>query len=224
MSFDLFQQEDPREWVEEQRRKKFERFRDEEVVGPHCEGCQYDRNPVIYRGDRDAGLMVVGDYTAPADQRTDKPFSGPAGDLLETMLEAIDLDWERDCYVTNALLCDGTGEAPRKPSVDSCRTNLHRQLDLVNPDVVLAMGKFALQSLYDLPQSARMTDHLGRQGSLSERPWIEGVNTYNPAYILRLESSPEKQKQVKKQAWDHLRTARRVLDDVRDKTPEDQQL
>lgn len=218
MGFDLLNQEDPREWVDQQRKQQFEEFLNDEVVGSHCEGCQYDRDPVVYRGDRRADFMVVGDYTAPADQKSGNPFSGPAGDLLEEMLEAIHLDWDRDCYVTNALLCDATETSPKTASVKSCRVNLERQLDLVDPDVVLAMGAYAYQSLYRAPQSESLSDNVGAQGALPERPWIDGVVTFNPAYILRLEGNDRKK--VKKLAWDHLQEAQRLYEQAQEEQSE----
>jgi uracil-DNA glycosylase family 4 len=212
MGFDLFNQEDPREWTRQQLEGQFEEFRDNEVVGPHCERCQYDPQPVVKRGTIEADLMVVGDYTAPADQKTEKPFSGPAGDLLEQMLEGIDRDWETDCYVTNALLCDGTDEPPRKASVEACYENLSRQLDIVTPEVVLAMGKYAAQSLLQLNASDSLTDHLGHQGSPVDYPWMDLVVTFNPAYLLRLDDGSKKKQAVKQQVWDHLKSVRRRLE------------
>ena len=212
MGFDLFDQEDPREWTRQQVQKQFSEFADNEVVGPHCQQCQYNPSPVIKRGRIDARLMVVGDYTAPKDQQTNKPFSGPAGDLLKKMLEGIEMDWEEDCYITNALLCDGTDKSPRKSSVEACRENLIRQLDIVTPDVVLAMGKFAAQSLLELPSSASLSDHLGYQDHPKNYPWIHLVVTYNPAYLLRLEEGSKEKKVAKQTVWEHLKSTRSLLE------------
>lgn len=212
MGFDLFDQEDPRDWGSEKRHEEWEQFRSSEVVGPHCRSCQYDPEPVIFRGRLEAPLMVVGDYTAPADQKTNAPFSGPAGTLLRKMLAAIDLDWEFDCYITNALLCDGTEDPPRTKSVRACRTNLYRQIDIVNPEVILAVGAQALQSLYDVPTSETMSDYLGHRGPVPDYPWIEGVVTYNPAYLLRLQQHPERYRSVKRLVWEHLQTTRDLLE------------
>lgn len=210
MPTNLFDQEDPRDWSEERRREEFRRFRKEEVVGEHCQACQYAPAPVIKRGSLSADLFVVGDYTAPADQRTEKPFSGPAGDLLQEMLEAIDRDWEQDCYVTNALLCDGTDSAPRKRSVEACRGNLTRQLDLVNPAVVLCVGAFAYQSLFREPSSVTLRDNMGYYESVPEYPGLEAVVTVNPAYVLRQEG--DRRRTLKKRVWEHLKTVRRCLE------------
>lgn len=211
MPSDLFDQEDPRDWSDERRREEFRSFREEEVVGEHCESCQYDPDPVIKRGTLDADLLVVGDYTAPADQRTNKPFSGPAGELLEEMLAAIDRDWKSDCYVTNALLCDGTASAPRKASVEACRRNLTRQLDIVDPELLLCAGKFAYQSIFREPSSVTLRDNLGHYESVPGYPGLEAVVTVNPAYVLRQEG--ERRKNLKKRVWDHLKTVREVLEE-----------
>lgn len=212
MPSDLFNQETPSDWSRDRRREEFRQFRENEVVGPHCEECQYKPKPVVKRGALFSNLMVVGDYTAPADRTTNKPFSGPAGELLEEMLGAIDRDWEDDCYVTNALLCDGTDEAPRKPSVEACHRNLTRQLDLVQPQVVLAAGKHAYQSLYRESASVTLRDNLGHQGPVPGYPALEGVVSFNPAYILRQPENSKRRRNVKKRAWDHLRTVRELLE------------
>lgn len=212
MGFNLFNQEDPREWIDKQRENQFETFASDEVVGSHCKDCQFTPDPVIKRGSLDADLLVAGDYTAPADQETQKPFSGPAGDMLKDMLEAIDRDWETDCYVTNALLCDGTESSVRKASVQACNSNLERQLEIVSPEVVLLLGKYPFASLFGKPLSITLSDNLGYQGTLPEYPWIESVVSFNPAYILRHRDDAEKFKTMKKVAWDHLKKVKKLLE------------
>lgn len=221
MGFNLFNQEDPREWTQNRVRDQFREFADNEVVGPHCENCQYRPQPVIKRGKISAPLMVVGDYTAPADQTTEKPFSGPAGTLLRKMISGIDCDWEEDTYVTNALLCDGTDDTPRKNSVEACRRNLHRQLDIVNPDVMLGMGKYAAQSLLNLSTSDRLSDHLGYQDSPVDYPWMDLVITYNPAYLLRLEDGSKEKKNLKKRIWEHLKKTQTLLEKNQEPSPDE---
>lgn len=213
MPTNLFDQEDPRDWSDDRRRGEFETFVEDEVVGSHCEDCQYTPAPVVRRGSLEADLVVVGDYTAPADQKTNRPFSGPAGKLLKDMLAAIDRDWEKDCYITNALLCDGTEDAPRKSSVEACHRNLARQLDIVSPTVVLAVGKYALQSLYREPASVTLRENLGRRGSIPGYPSIEGIVSFNPAYILRQPENSDRRQNLRSRAWDHLKTVRELLDE-----------
>lgn len=211
MPSDLFNQDDPRNWSEDRRREEFRSFRQDEVVGDHCQNCQYEPEPVIHRGTIETDLMVVGDYTAPEDQETNRPFSGPAGDLLAEMLAAIDRDWETDCYVTNALLCDGTDESPRKPSVDACRTNLTRQMDIVGPDVVFCVGAFALQSLLHEPASVTLRDHLGHRENVPGYPDVDAVISFNPAYVLR-QPEGDRRRRLKEVIWGHLKKVRTLLD------------
>lgn len=211
MSSDLFDREDPREWSEKRRREEFRRFREEEVVGEHCTECQFDAEPVIGRGSITTDLMVVGDYTAPADQRTGKPFSGPAGDLLRKMLSAIDRDWEEDCYVTNALLCDGTDQTPKKSSVEACRQNLTRLIDIVSPSVVFCVGKFGLQSLFHEPASVTLRENLGHRTNVPNYPNLDVVVSYNPAYVLR-QPEGSRRKNLKKTIWEQLKTVKSLLE------------
>ncbi len=212
MPTDLFNREDPWEWSEDRRHEEFRRFRETEVVGDHCEDCQFDARPVIGRGNLTANLMVVGDYTAPADQKTGKPFSGPAGDLLKEMLSAIELDWEEDCYVTNALLCDGTDEAPKKSSVKACRRNLTRLIDIVSPSVIFCIGKLGFQSLFHESASVTLRDHLGHRPDVPNYPGLEAVVSFNPAYVLR-QPEGSRRRNLKKTIWGHLQTVKFLLNE-----------
>lgn len=207
---DVLNSEDPEEWLSETKRSRFERFRSDEVVGDHCESCQYDPDPIIKRGSLDADLLVVGSFPAARDFDAGEPFSGEAGELLRKMLEAIDCSWETDCYLTNALLCGGPEDRPGNNSVDACRINVHRQVGLVAPDVVLGLGKYAYCSLYDEPVDVEFEDQLGTQGPLPDLPWLEGVVTLHPE-LIRQKDGEAKQK-LKRLAWKHLQQVKDLLE------------
>lgn len=207
---DVLNSEDPEEWLAETKRSQFEAFRDGEVVGEHCESCQYDPDPIIKQGSLEADLMVVGSFPAPEDLEAGEPFSGPAGDLLFDMLEAIDCSPGEDCYLTNALLCGGPDQRPVDRSVGACRTNVHRQIELVAPDVVLGVGKYAYCSLYRESVDVEYDDHLGKQGPLPDFPWLEGVTTVHPE-LIRHRDGDAKQK-LKRLAWKHLQQVKDLLD------------
>lgn len=213
MTEEAVNREDPGDWIKQQRSSKFEDFREEQVVGAHCERCQYDPNPIVKRGSLDADLMVVGSQVSTDDYQDEKPFTGPAGELLEDMLQAIELNWEQDCYLTNALLCKTTEETPKKRSVDACYVNLSTQIEIVSPNVLLALGKNACQSVLRLSSSESLKDFLGSQGTVPEYPWVDVVVTFNPAYILRNKERPEEFKKLKKIAWSHLKEVKRKLVD-----------
>ncbi|MFB6226876.1 MAG: uracil-DNA glycosylase [bacterium] len=208
---ELLNSEDPEEWLEETKKDRFETFRNESVVGDHCEACQYSPDPVIKRGSLDADLVVVGSYPSGEDFQNRTPFSGAVGELLDEMLAAIDLDVESDCYLTNALLCGGPEENPAEKSVDACRINVNRQLELVSPDVVLGLGKYAYCSLYHEPVSTDFRDKLGYQGSIPDFPWLEGVVTVHPAMILHQPEGSDKRRRLKQLAWDSLQRVESIL-------------
>lgn len=203
--------EDPEEWISQQRSQQFETFRDEEVVGEHCEGCQFSPDPLIKRGSIDADLMLVGEFPTTADRSAGNPFSGDLGRLAGRMLEPIGLDPEEDCYLTNALLCGGADADVEQASLDACRVNVERQVQLVSPAVVLALGRHAYCSLYHRRLGDDFAEPWGHQGSLPEFPWVEGVVTLNPVHLLRAESGTERHEKMKRMIWSHLQTVRDLL-------------
>lgn len=207
---DVLNSEDPEQWLSETKRSRFESFRSDEVVGNHCESCQYTPDPVIKQGSLDADLMVVGSFPGPDDFETEQPFSGEAGDLLRDMLEAIDRDWEQDCYLTNALLCGGPDDRPVDRSIQACRTNVNRQIELVAPDVVLGLGKYAYCSLYQEPVDVEYEDKMGHQGPIPEFPWLDGVVTMHPELIRR--KNGEARQKLKRLAWKHLQQVKDLLE------------
>lgn len=206
---DVLNSGDPEEWLSDTKKNRFETFRDTEVVGQHCEGCQYDPGPVIKRGTLDAELLVIGSFPEPDDFKNGKPFSGAAGNLLREMLEAIGLDWERDCYLTSALLCGGPEDHPRSRSVEACRLNVNRQIELVSPDLVLGLGSYANCSLYHEPLGHNFKETLGPRGALPDFPWLESVVTVHPGTILQ--KSDEDRRTLKRLVWKHLQQVKELL-------------
>jgi DNA polymerase len=145
-------------------------------------------------GSETARCMVIGEAPGAEEDRRGEPFVGRAGKLLDEMLRAIGLA-RGEVYIANVLKCRPPNN--RDPSADEanqCRGYLERQIDLVNPRVVLAVGRIAAQQLLhtDTPiGQLRGTLHSLRDGRLPL------VVTYHPAYLLR---SPLQ----KRKAWDDL--------------------
>lgn len=208
--------EDPEEWISQQRSSQFETFRDEEVVGEHCDQCQFSPDPLVKRGSIDADLVIVGEFPTAEDRSVGSPFSGDLGQLVARMLEPIDLDPADDCYLTNALLCGGDEENVKQASLDACRVNVERQIQLVSPEVVLALGRHAYCSLYRKPLNGDFSEPWGHQGGLPEFPWVEGVVTLNPVHLLRAVSGTERHQKMKRVIWDHLQTVRELLSESND--------
>jgi len=177
-----------------------------------CERCELHRTrtqTVFARGDRRARWLVVGEAPGAEEDRQGEPFVGRAGQLLDTMLRALGLA-RGEVYIANVLKCRPPGN--RDPSQDEarlCRGYLDRQIELVDPTLILAVGRIAAQNL--LGTDSPLGKLRGRVHTLgaARRPVVV---TYHPAYLLR--SPGEKRK-----AWADLVFARQVFRDAGSKAP-----
>ncbi len=152
-------------------------------------------------GNRNARLMVIGEAPGADEDRQGEPFVGRAGQLLNAMLQAIGLQ-RQEVFIANILKCRPPGNRdPRPEEALQCEPFLLRQIELVNPDVILAVGRIAAQNLL------HSTETVGRLRSRDHRFGAKGIPvvvTYHPAYLLR---SPDQ----KAKAWRDLQAAVRVL-------------
>jgi uracil-DNA glycosylase family 4 len=148
-------------------------------------------------GDRQARWLVIGEAPGAEEDKRGEPFVGRAGQLLNAMLAAIGLARE-SVYIANILKCrPPQNRDPKADEVLACRDYLDRQVDLIQPTLILAVGRIAAQNLLEVDTPiGRMRGQLHHYGQRS----IPVVVTYHPAYLLR--SPGEKRK-----AWDDLRMA-----------------
>lgn len=152
-------------------------------------------------GGRDADWLVIGEAPGADEDEQGEPFVGPAGQLLDQMLRAIGLQREQ-VYITNVVKCHPPGNRDPKPGeAAACRGYLERQIGLVRPRVILALGRVAAQSL--LHSDEPVAGLRGRRLTFGEQA-IPLVVTYHPAYLLR---SPAE----KRNAWQDLLLARRLV-------------
>ena len=169
-----------------------------------CTRCELHRTrtqTVFGVGSHNAEWMFVGEAPGAEEDRRGEPFVGRAGKLLDEMLRALGLD-RGTVFIANILKCRPPNN--RDPSVEeaaSCREYLERQIDLVNPRIIVAVGRIAAQRLLDSDQPVGRLR--GRVHELHDRQ-LPVVVTYHPAYLLR---SPTQKRKV----WDDLRLARRLL-------------
>jgi len=166
-----------------------------------CELCQTRTQTVFGVGDRHAELLVIGEAPGADEDRQGEPFVGRAGQLLNSMLRA--MGNPRDTvYIANVLKCRPPGNRDPKPNeVASCLPYLQQQVDMIQPRLMLAVGRIAAQNLLatDTPL-ARLRGQIHRFGTRGT-PLIV---TYHPAYLLR--SPGEKRK-----AWTDLKFVRAEL-------------
>jgi DNA polymerase len=172
-----------------------------------CGLCETRRSTVFGVGVRPAAWMFVGEAPGEQEDARGEPFIGDAGALLDRMLASIDVSREREAYIANVLKCrPPRNRDPSPQEVARCEPYLLRQLELVQPRVIVALGRFAAQSL--LRTDAPIARLRGQVHSIrvGERD-IPLVVTYHPAYLLR--NLPDKSR-----SWADLLLARRALADA----------
>lgn len=151
-------------------------------------------------GSQQASWMIIGEAPGAEEDRQGEPFVGKAGKLLNNMLTAIGMSRE-SIYIANVLKCRPPNNRDPKPDeVANCRGYLERQIELVNPALILVVGRIAAQNL--LQTTAPLARLRGREhlAPLSRTPVVV---TYHPAYLLR-------QPVDKRKAWQDLLFAREV--------------
>jgi len=167
-----------------------------------CTLCRTRRQTVFGVGNVQAHWMIVGEAPGEQEDVQGEPFVGKSGQLLDNMLRALGLtreesDAARQVYIANTLKCRPPGNRNPEPGeLERCEPFLVRQLQLVRPRIILAMGRFAVQRLL------RSDEPIGRlRGRVHRYQGVPLIVTYHPAYLLR---NPEE----KAKAWDDLCLAR----------------
>lgn len=157
-----------------------------------CGLCRTRKQTVFGVGARNARWMLVGEAPGAEEDARGEPFVGQAGRLLDAMLSANGLKRSADVFIANVLKCRPPGNRdPQPEEVAACEPYLMRQLELVNPDVVVVLGRFAAQSLLATDASiARMRGHVHRIEVAGRR--VPVIVTYHPAYLLRTLSDKAK--------------------------------
>jgi len=164
-----------------------------------CGLCETRTQTVFGVGNRSARLMVIGEAPGAEEDRQGEPFVGRAGQLLNAMLRAAGFARE-EVFIANVLKCRPPhNRDPSDEEAESCLPYLRRQIELVNPNAILCVGRIAAQRL--LGTDSPIGRLRGRVHNLDGRPVIV---TYHPAYLLR--SPGEKRK-----SWDDLKLALGVL-------------
>jgi DNA polymerase len=164
-----------------------------------CKLCSTRRNTVFGVGDLQADWLVVGEAPGENEDLQGEPFVGQAGKLLDNMLKALGLSRREKVYIANVLKCRPPGNRnPEPEEVSQCEPFLRRQVQLLQPKIIVAMGRFAVQSLLGT------TEAIGKlRGQRHAYAGVPVIVTYHPAYLLR--SLPDKAK-----AWADLCLAREI--------------
>ncbi|WP_287877069.1 uracil-DNA glycosylase [Aquitalea sp.] len=158
-----------------------------------CQLCNTRSQTVFGRGNPQARWMLIGEAPGEQEDKQGQPFVGKAGQLLDNMLAAAGLDRDRDVYIANVLKCRPPGNRnPAPEEILACQDYLQQQIRHVQPTLILALGRFAVQTLLQTEQT------IGRlRGQLHQYQGIPLIATYHPAYLLR--NLPDKAK-----AWQDM--------------------
>ncbi|MBK6794906.1 MAG: uracil-DNA glycosylase [Anaerolineales bacterium] len=172
-------------------------------------------NVVISRGNPRAKILLVGEAPGPQENIKGKPFVGPAGQLLDKILQAGEIDPENDVYITNSVFRMPPGEnganfrKPNDKEIEYYRPFVFEIIRLVDPLVILLTGNVACQSVL---QKTGITSLRGKWTELDGR-WLMPI--FHPSYLLRNQSrEPGSPKSL---MWEDIREVKRKYDELRGK-------
>ncbi len=162
------------------------------------------RKAVFGVGDEDADWLFVGEGPGAEEDAQGEPFVGQAGKLLDNMLAAIRLKRGENVFIANVIKCRPPGNRNPEPhEALQCEPYLHRQIELIQPRLIIALGKVAAANL--LASDASVGSMRGR---IHRYRGIPLIVTYHPAYLLRNLTDKAK-------AWEDLLFAVRTMNDLR---------
>jgi DNA polymerase len=172
-------------------------------IGDDCRRCKLHtlgRKQIVFGvGNPHADLMFVGEAPGADEDQQGIPFVGRAGQLLTKIIEAIGLTRD-DVYIANVIKCrPPQNRNPEPDEVETCEPFLFRQIDVIKPKVIIALGKFGAQTLLrtDAPISRL-------RGQVHDFRGAKLIPTFHPAYLLRNPSS-------KREVWEDMKMARGLL-------------
>lgn len=172
-----------------------------------CGLCKGRTHAVPGVGDRQARWLFVGEGPGRNEDLQGEPFVGPAGKLLDNMIRSLGLSRGKNTYIANIVKCrpvgdDGRDRPPAADEVAACMPYLERQIALIKPDVIIALGKTAAVSLLGLNEDTALSGLRGKPHTYAGLPLIV---TYHPAYLLRKPADKAK-------SWQDLCLAQRLSD------------
>ena len=177
----------------------WERFDADVAACTACGLCRTRNKAVPGVGDHNAEWLFVGEGPGAEEDAKGEPFVGQAGRLLDSMLAALGMNRGDRVYIANVVKCRPPGNRTPEPGeAEACRPYLERQIALIRPKLIVALGKSAASLL--LRTDATIASLRGRRHRYGDTPLVV---TYHPAYLLR--NLPDKAK-----AWEDLLFARRV--------------
>ena len=169
-----------------------------------CSLCEQRTHAVAGEGSASPSVLIVGEAPGEQEDIEGRPFVGRSGQLLDNMLQAIQLDRFEQVFITNVVKCrPPANRNPREDEIAACSPYLLRQIELLRPTVVLAMGRFAAHALLNTKEPLQKLRQETQAVTAGENP-TPVVVTYHPAYLLRRPTD-------KRLAWEDLKRVRALL-------------
>jgi uracil-DNA glycosylase family 4 len=178
-----------------------------------CSLSEHDNHPVIYRGNPSSKIMLIGEAPGAKEDANGRPFSGPAGQLLDRIFRAVDIDTDNDMFLTNIVYCRPVAPkysgkqnyTPKKDQIIRCMPFTDKLIEIINPDILIACGGPALQSLMD-DNSLRITSLEGTW--MTHKTGKPLFCMLHPAAILHKAPFPDEQKVMKTKVWKYIQEFR----------------
>jgi len=171
-----------------------------------CERCKLHRTRrtiVFGEGNEEASLMLIGEAPGYDEDVQGRPFVGKAGQLLTKILQSINLPRE-EVYITNIVKCrPPQNRNPQPDEIQSCNPFLVKQITVVQPKIICALGSFSAQTL--LKTDTKIT---ALRGKLFDLEGIKVIPTYHPAFLLR---NPERKREV----WEDMKKIAELIQPIK---------
>lgn len=171
-----------------------------------CKNCPLGdtrKNFVFGTGNPDADIIIIGEAPGADEDEQGKPFVGRAGQLLTKILAAIDLTRE-EVFIGNIIKCrPPNNRKPEPTEINECKPYLDKQIELIQPEFILALGATAIDSLTG--KKHKMGD---ARGQVLDYHGIKTLVTYHPAYLLRNSNA-------KRDVWEDVKKLRKMYDDYK---------
>ncbi len=188
--------------------KKYPLFKDY-LKNSNCERCglyESRRNIVIDRGNPSSKLMIIGEAPGKNEDIEGKAFVGKAGKLLDEIMKAISLNTEEDLLIANVVKCrPPENRSPLREEVSACLPYLHKQIELIQPRVIVLLGAVALKHMIPEKKDFSMAEEAGTFFSSEDYPGVQFLVLYHPAYLLY---DPRK----KQDMWEHVKQLKVFLE------------
>jgi len=169
-----------------------------------CGLCSARSHAVAGQGVSSPEIMVIGEAPGEQEDLEGLPFVGRSGQLLDNMLRAIGHDRTRTVFITNVVKCrPPANRNPKDEEISACQPYLQRQIELLKPKLILAMGRFAAHTLLDTDAALQNLRQQNLSITAQDRT-IPVVVTYHPSYLLRRPVD-------KHLAWEDLKRVRQTL-------------